>query len=515
MLAILIALLALALHVRLLNHAGALWRDEANLLSLASRPTLAGMSHDSFPVLMPLLVHVWQQVFGRSDLVLRCLGAGIGLGIVAVLFAGAWLARRAPPLTGLALLALNPVLIIYGDSLRAYGLGSLGIGLAFAAAWALLQKPTPLRTVFFALAATLSVQALFQNSVLVLAVCAGTFAVCWRRKDVLTALKILAGGVVAALSLLPYLPGLLAAPQSAVNLRSGFQPDVIRDNLADALGFPLPQYLWVWAALALVVVVCFFCARKTATDTAAFAVVTLLVALAGFGAFLWFAGLPTQEWYFLPLLTLAVAAFDAGLPPLPKSFYAPAFGLVAATAVAAAPFAWRALDQRFTNVDLIARQLAAAAAPDDLVLVSPWYCGISFDRYFHATTPWETLPPLADHSGHRYDLVRQQMKNPGALAPVFEKITDVLRAGHRVWVVGWMTVPADGEPMPRSLPLPPLKFTGWSDTPYAFRWTAQTAWFIRRHASDFEQEKIPATGPVNFNENLWLLSASCWRTNAP
>jgi hypothetical protein len=513
-LALVLLLLALALHLRFVQHAGGLWRDEANLANLASRSSLAGMAHDNFPVLMPLLVHAWQQVFGPSDTALRWLGAVIGLGLVAALFAAAMLLRRAPPLIALALLALNPVLLFYGDSLRAYGLGSLAVALAFAAAWALLQKPTGLRTAAFALAATASVQALFQNSVLILAICAGAFAVCARRKDLRTALKILAGGVIAALSLLPYLPGLRNAPQSAVNLRSGFQPDVIWDNLQTALGFPLPQYLWVWLALTLIVLLGYLCKHKDAAEPAVFAAITLLVALGTFAAFLWFAQLPTQQWYFLPIMTLAVAAFDAALPPLPKSFHAAAFGLVAATAVAGAPFAWRATAQRFTNIDLLARQVAATAVPGDCVVVSPWYLGISFDRYFHAHIPWTTLPPLSDHSGHRYDLVREQMRNPATLQPVFDQISATLRHGHRVWVVGWMQPAGDG-PMPPSLPQPPLKYTGWADTPYALRWDSQTSWFLRQNSTNFAHLKIPDPGDVNHDEDLQLLAASGWRTNAP
>ena len=45
-----------------------------------------------------------------------------------------------------------------------------------------------------------------------------------------------------------------------------------------------------------------------------FAGVTLLMAIAGFGGFLWFAALNTEPWYFLPLMALAAACFEIGLP---------------------------------------------------------------------------------------------------------------------------------------------------------------------------------------------------------
>ena len=536
--ALLIAVVAIALHVRFLNHAGGLWRDEVSLVNLASHSTLADFAHDSFPVLMPLTVHGWMQAgFGKTDFGLRCLGALIGGGIVLALLANGWATRRSPPLIGLALFALNSTAILYGDSLRAYGLGSLGIVLTATAAWLLLQKPTLPRTAIFALTAILSVQALFQNAVLVAAICAGAFAVCWRQKLFSSALKVFLGGLLAAISLLPYLPNLLTVPANAAGLRTGFQPDVIHANLAAALGFPLPQYFFVWALLAVITIGCgIFLLTKNgrarhsvraasdsptrrarsvapyltaadSTDAQLFAAVTLLVALVLFGGFLWFAALPTQPWYFLPLMALAAACFDTGLPSLPDRFRAAGFGLVLATALAATAFAWRDVDIRLSNVDVLAQRLAAVTAPEDFVIVNPWFCGIGFERYFKSAAPWTTLPPLSDHSGHRYDLVHEQMKNPDAIAPVLEKISATLRAGKRVWVIGWLEIPASGATPPAPMPPPPLKHTGWSDMPYAITWAGQTAHFLRQHARTFEQVKLPPLGAVNPSEDLNLFIA--------
>ena len=519
--ALFLAAVALALHVRFLNHAGGLWRDEVNLVNLAGHAALADFAHDSFPVLMPLTVHGWTQAgFGKTDFGLRCLGALIGCGIVLALLANAGVTRRAPPLIGLALFALNSTAILYGDSLRAYGLGSLVIVLTATAAWLLLQKPTWPRAALFALAAVLSVQALYQNAVLVGAICVGAFAVCRRRKLFSPALKIFSGGLLAAVSLLPYLPNLLTVPANAAGLRTGFQPDVIRDNLAAALGFPLPQYLFVWAALGLGVVWLGLKRRNKSpaddsADARCFATVTLLAALVMFGGFLWFAALPTQPWYFLPPMALVAACFDTGLPPLPERFRAAGFGLVLATALAATAFAWCDMNFRLTNADVVAQRLAAVSAPGDFVVVTPWYCGIGFERYFKSATPWTTLPPIADHTGHRYDLVHEQMKNPAAIAPVLEKISATLAAGKRVWVVGWMNIPAPDARPSAPLPPPPLNYSGWSDMPYAITWAGQTAYFLRQHARTFEQVKLPPLGVVNPNEDLCLFIAEDVVTEKP
>ena len=522
-------LAAVWLHLFFLWHAGGLWRDEVNLVNLASQHSLGEMVRDSFPVLMPLLVSGWTKVgLGQSDFNLRVLGMLIGLGIPAALWLAARSSRR-PPLFSMALFGLNAVAIAYGDSLRAFGLGSLLVVLTVAAACHFLRKPSWLRAGILATAGILSVQALYQNAVLFAAVGVGAWAVCGRRKDFRTAFKILLASLLAAASLLPYWKILSGLPAAAVSERTGFAPDLAFSNLSAVIGFPKPACALVWgflvlAALGFGVAALSARGRKSAAeakelppeDLSLFAGVTLLAALIGFTGFLWFAALPTQPWYFLPLVALTVVCLDFGLPlPSLNRLGRTAFlVLAAAMTLLAAPFAQMNLNQRFTNVDVLARRLTAEASPQDFVVVTPWYCGISFARYFKSATPWQTLPPLADHSAHRYDLFREEMKKPDALRPVLDQIAAALQSGHRVWVVGNMDIPGPGARRPADLPPPPLKGFGWSDFPYTLNWTDQTAWFLKNHSRQFERVDTGATGNVNPNEDLQLFMAGGWKNSA-
>jgi hypothetical protein len=520
------------LHFFFLIHAGGLWRDEVNLVNLAGRHSLGDMAKDSFPLLMPLIVRGWSVMGpGHGEAGLRLLGGLIGMGIVAALWAAAWTARRSPPLLGLVLLALNSTFIIYGDSLRAYGLGSLLIVLTARAACAFLQRSSPARAGWLALFAVLSVQALYPNAILVGAICAGSWAVCARRKAWRAAALILGAGMAAAASLLPYVPNMVAGRSSTEIMRTGLRFTRVFGNLANAIGFPLQQYIYAWALLAMTVIACSYvvlcrkaktsgasrCDVTTDDDARLFAGATAFVAFAGFAGFLWFAALPTQPWYFLPLMALAAMCFDAGLLSLPRLLSVALLGFVAATALIAIPTAQRDLNYRFTNVDLLARQLAGEVSPRDFVVVTPWFCGVSFNYYFKSSTPWTTLPPLADHSTHRYDLVRAQMQKTNAIQPVLDQITTALQSDGHVWVVaaeGWMDVPDPGTPSPFALPPPPLKATGWSDLPYAMEWSSQTAHFIGNHSRQFERIKSPATGILHIGENLELFVASGWKDSS-
>jgi hypothetical protein len=69
------------------------------------------------------------------------------------------------------------------------------------------------------------------------------------------------------------------------------------------------------------------------------------------------------------------------------------------------PFAlWNSIAQRATNMDLVVAKLQQDAGVRDLILVNPWWTGISFQWHYHGYTPWVTIPPIADLRFHRYDL---------------------------------------------------------------------------------------------------------------
>jgi hypothetical protein len=533
--ALLLTAVLVWLHFNFATHAGGLWRDEVNLVNLSGRAAFGDMARDSFPVLMPLSVRGWAALgMARRDEGLRFLGALIGLGLVASLWVSARATRRSLPLLSLALLALNSTVIMYGDSLRGYGLGSLLIVLTVGAAGAYLRKATPAQAGWLALGAVLSVQALYQNAVFVGAICLGCGAVCARRRAWRTALPVLGAGAAAALSLLPYVPILVSGRSSMEVLRTSLRFKYLVENVAIAAGFPLSLYAWIWLLLAGIILVGAVFRRRSgrpfppghdeaADEMRLFAATTLLAGGAGFVWFLWLAGLTTQPWYFVPLLALAAACFDAGLPSWSRPGRVVFFGSIVGTALIAVPAAHRDLSLgRFTNVDAVSGQLTAAASPDDFVVVTPWYCGISFERYFKSPPAWTTLPPLADHSTHRYDLVRSRMQDTNAIQSVLDQAAATLRSGRRVWVVseaGLMGIPEPNTPSPYHLPPPPLPKWGWSGVPYALQWSSQAAHFLGNHSRRFERVENPVPDKRRLTEKMDLFVASGWRdvnpTNSP
>jgi hypothetical protein len=500
------------LQLYFLGRAGGLFRDEVNSLNLA-RGGWSQMTHDSFPVLFPILLRAWSGLgLANTDLALRSLGALVGLSLTAAFWLAARWLRQKPPLWSLLLVGLNAWMIYYGAWLRAYGLGSAMIALCAAAAWVFLEKPRLKTWLLFAVTATLSVQALYQNATLVAAVCAGGGAVCARRKDLKTAGGIFLGGLAAAVSLLPYWSIIFGMPQAASPLRMDFDPVIAYNDLNTVLAYPLAQFFWVWCGLAALILVrglagCFPAWRD---DRSLYAAVTLIAGAGAFMAFLRAANFPVQPWYFLPLVALAAVMLEAALPRLTGKFRALLWGGVVATALISTAFGVRVLDYRYTNVDQLAKRLNSLAGKNDLVVVAPWQFGITFGHYFANACAWTSLPPIADHGGERYDLLLAQMQNTNAMVPLLAAVSQTLRSGHTVWVAGDL-VKVEGDTLPTSPLPPPLPHTSWNETPYRFTWYNQLGWFMGRHSTDIQCLDAGTNEDVNELERLPLFKATWWK----
>ncbi len=138
-------------------------------------------------------------------------------------------------------------------------------------------------------------------------------------------------------------------------------------------------------------------------------------------------------------------------------------------------------------------------APGDYVVVVPWFCGITFGHYLENHVAWDTLPPLADHATHRFDLVKAQLQNTNAILPVLQKISTTLQSGNRVWLLslkGWMDVPEPGTTAAATLPPAPAPRWGWSEVPYTTVWVSQVAHLIGDQSTQFARVQNPAVaGP--------------------
>jgi hypothetical protein len=523
----LLLLLLLGLHLMLLLHAGGLWRDEVNTVRVANLPDLGeawkNLQYDSFPILWFLLLRVWTAVGGGGDASYRLLGLLIGLGIVGALM---WNARRlsiSAPLISLLLLAFNPAVIRYGDSMRAYGFGIALFLVTFGLVWSVASRPTRRNVIGATLAAVLSVQALYYNAVLLLALCAGGTAVAMRHRRWGRIGLLFGVGVVAAISLLPY--------ASAISGAAGWN-DLVRlpdydlarfwRKLSETIGssgYHLMIAVWaglfcVGTAVGIVAQVRPQWLRATPEqqDLGLFCVTVSLVGMPAYFVFLQILSYPTQPWYYLALLALIALGLEGLFSLLANLRAGRALRMMVVLLAVMLTFRATAEQarQRHSNVDLIAAYIGKEAAKEDFILVNPWYFGIPFDYYYKGSTPWMTLPPVSDHKVHRYDLLKQQMllsASTGAAQPVLERTSAALKHGHRVWIAGIMMFPRPGE-----TPLVARYRQGGSpDADFFVAWSQQVGQFIRNHAARVDAVAVPAGGPLGNYENVPLFRVEGWR----
>ena len=514
--ALLVACLLIgALHAVNLFFAGPLWRDEVGDAVYAAMPSWGHigsmLKYDNFPLLLLVLLRTWRalglQNVGGPDFGYRVYGLGMGLAILGALWfnARALGGRRNAPWFSLGLFAAGGLAVRVGDSIRPYGPGWLFMLLSFGLIWRVVQRPRAGRIALAAVAAVLSVQSLYQNAFLLLAIGTAGMLVAARAGRWRAAAAVAGIGALAAVSLVPYALGPVhdANAWSMVS-RTGLTWGRMLTMLWEAAGSLDRTLPFLWPVAAGMAAAAVFALRRieerdadfdadadadidaglTPRDVRWYALGSVAIVFPVFLGFLKLLGMNTTPWYYLLPLALAASALDAvgGIMARDPRWRAGRLAFLAVALGVGLPFAWQVVQVRVTNADVIAAQVGKLARPGDCVLVCPWTYGVSFDYYYHGETPWTTLPPLADNSIHRYDLMKERIVAADPIAPVLARLGETLRAGHRVWLVGWIDAPPEGQPPPVLKPAPGDPRAGWDEATYMLSWALQVGDYLRAHA---------------------------------
>lgn len=513
--------LLLFIHVQNWLYAPWLWRDEISTLHIATAPTLAElwtrMEWESSPLLWPLTLRGFSALgLGKSALALRALSLAVGAGVIASLFFALRRIAGTVPLLALLLVAGNPHVLRFGDTLRAYGLGLLLATLLVVALWRLTLRVSLRETTVAALLAIACVQCLYHNAVVVFALCAGCAAAWAARGRARETLAPLAVGGLAALSLLPYAGPLGRAREWNMIIRAPVDAAWLVAKLRATIEIGGPWLSILWLALALAALVA--CAWRIlvpepGSESAAarrvgavFFAVALVVGIAAYATFLILVGYPTQAWYYFSLVGLAALLVESALHVELDAAFAWRVGRIALFVVGLAlvvPALWRGQPARMTNLDRVAAALAEQARPDDLILVAPWYLGIAFGHYYAGPTPWLGVPDVGDHTLTRYDRVKALMLRPDAVRPIADRAQETLQRHGRVWLVGELPL-VDGNPPPQVPPVPPDSALGWGELNYQFLWSREVAHRLQVYASRLSRVPLGELGVVSPFENPQL-----------
>jgi hypothetical protein len=412
-----LAVIAAALHFIFFRSAGAFWRDEAISIRVATSPSLSAMLHrfyfDAALLLSSSVLRLWIDLTGLSQPAIRMFGLIAGLlALIAAAVAIRLLGGRIPVIA-FAILGMNGDIIRYGDSIRSYGVGMVTCLLAFGTIGYASRTRSTRGWLYAGLAAAVSVQATYQNSILVFACCIAAACVQPRREI----WKPLAAGACSAVTLLPY---------------AGMMSTRLNDMFRSA-DVTLRSYASAFAGTLGIVSLVVFCAALLWARRLDYATLAAVLFVAVHFVYIRWVGYTPQPWYFvLPIAVIAVAAdVSLGIPALARA------AVAVLVAVLAIPSVTADITQRQTNIDDAASVLNRDARTGDFIVVYPWYVDTSFSMYYRGTAGWQSLPPIADHSVQRLDLAARAALTPGVEAPVAERAAAALRTGHRVWLVGF------------------------------------------------------------------------------
>ena len=516
--AILLSLMVLLLIAVRLTHAGALWRDESAVVQLARMPHLGDIArnfqHEAFPIPFPILIRGYTGLFGTSDTALRAFGGAVGVALLCALWFSAARGGGRLPLISLSLLGLNATFLVWGLTIRGYGLGSVFIILAFGLFAGLIRQPSPISAFAAVFASVAAVQCLIHNLILVFALTGSAAVVCLVRRNFRNLAIFLGILALCAISFLPYVDGYTSGSDWSIVARSPVTFRLLCQEFVLALGNPNPAFAVFWAISFLILVIAggwyVYLRRLTSSSpewgVLLFTILVPIAAMVSYYLFLQLLSYLARPWYFLALLSIVAVSLDCLAARLVNIRWIRVGRLLfAMAALVILPFnAWPKIVERQSNIDIVAKKVAELAKPADLIVVAPWQYAVSFTRYYTGPGLWTTLPKIDDLRVHRYDLFREKMMSPHPIDDVLEQVGQTLAAGNRVWFVGGLK-PLPENRAPRLLSPAPDPTFGWDNVAYSRSWLEQLSAFVRAHGQRGQTIGLPSTGTVNALENVPLV----------
>jgi len=516
----------LYLHLYRLMHAGSLWRDEISSLYVATSPTLRDLyfnqAYDSFPLLNVLLLRGWLAFAGfeaglptESEQYARMFGLLGGLFLLGSVLWVTVCIFKTQPIFSLGLFAASPVVIVWGDSLRAYALGSALSVLFFGALWKWLEAPSLRRLAIGVFLAVAMVWSLHGNAFFVLSTTIAGASLPLVQRDWKKLWAALLPGAVAATSLVLNLPVMKQMGDMREGLAQHISAAAILERWWIAWATPGPWLPFVW--IASLVAMCALCckaivreryipSRSDASGLSQYCILTTLSSFVGFCGYLKVVDIPPAAWYFIPISAICAVAMDAGWRLLRQDqrLFASQIVLLGVLIVGTATTTLAALQERMTNVDALARFFEREATSKDLILFNPSHNVCTLLRHYKGPAVVQCSPPLVreDLTIQRSDvLLKATYQATDPMIPLYDQIRKTLSSGGRVWMAGDIfPVPLDQSP-PRIDQ--GTKFTDrWQLGPYLYVWGAQTFHYLGTHAKAGNVIELPSVNPCSRLEKV-------------
>jgi hypothetical protein len=521
---------ALWLLVILYRCSGAIWRDEANVVLLATVPDFSTMfawlSKDTAPPLSHLLLRSWvASGLGGSESGVRLYGIVIFvLLIVSLYFSCRSLTGRAP-IVALALIVFNATVFYYATSLRSYGLAMVLILPCYAAFWRFAEGPTRWNTLSCIVFALLACQAGYLNAYPLFGIGIAAASLCAVRRLWKRAVAVLAMCALAAASLFPYAAAVREYEQVCIITKAPLDLRTILSQFCQALAGDNAAALWAWIVLGVVGVAALIIQAARRGDVASagrslslyFLIAMPITFVVGTVFFKLHEFFPSA-WHFTPYILLAGLGVEVSLGKGsgPVWMWLGRLAAFAAVMCVSVSTVWTAARLRRTNLDCACDELAKLAAPGDLVLITPFWLAPGFKYHYHGRAEWNTIPLTSselESALFPYPAFKKVMETPNAIEPTLRKIAETLSSGKRLWIYGGLQFLPPNMRLPDLAPAPDPKY-GWNNCTYSAIFTIQASEFIKQHCGSAKEVPVNVSGLVNPHaiEDYPLLLIEGWHT---
>jgi mannosyltransferase len=425
-----------------------LWLDEALSLNISRLPVsdlLDALRHDGHPPLYYLLLHVWMEVVGESDVAVRALSGVISVATLPL----AWIAgRRLAGTNGarwaVVALALSPFAVRYGTETRMYALVMLLVLAGYLLLTDALERPTWWRLGGLALISGLLLLSHYWAFYLVAAVGGLLVLRAWRRPaGRASTVRVTIAVAAGVLLFLPWLGGFLyQSSHTGTPWGSPFRPTaIVQTTLIDMGGGSVTEASLYGGVVLVLALLGLFAVRaagplveldvrtapKVRWELAVVAAVIAVGTLVGYATDATFQGRYAAT--VVPLVLLAVAV---GLARLAGTAALVAGGVFVALSLFG--IVWVNYYQRTQSAD-VAAAVRDRAQPGDVVVYCPDQLGPAYSREMPDGVVELVYPTLG--APDRVDWVDYAERNGAADVPTLAQDILAEADGHAVFTV-WM-----------------------------------------------------------------------------
>jgi hypothetical protein len=248
--------------------------------------------------------------------------------------------------------------------------------------------------------------------------------------------------------------------------------------------------------------------RSEASTRAVFLALAIPLLVTIYTAFMIWSDYAVRPWYLLALMLVLAALVEAGiasLGQLPLTARIVRMTVALAIGMLAMVNAPAELNRRATNIPDLIGTIEREGGPNDLIILTEWYAGLTFNHLYRGNKEWMTIPDLGRHSVHRWDTLRTRMQDTSGISRELNRIENALYAGHRVFVIGGFQR-LNPQMLQAQLPPAPHPKVGWASGYYTGYWAAQAGSALLTYATQGSLlQPQAATEKVMYWENYPLL----------